>query len=396
MAKVFINESTLKDIGDAIREKRGHNYLIDPANMASEIDKIDDISDFWESALDGGEREYFAYAFGPVFNDDNFKPPIKIIPRTTKACYGNPNEGIEPCSYIKWVGSTAYCTRYEGLKIADVESSPYSASAVFLATRVSHIDGSQMDWVCAHSMLDAFASASQLKSVTGINAINCIDMRHLFRWCHNLETVEFSGFGKATNWMNAFYECFSLKNVTFSPIIPWERIKGSIDFQYCKELTRESIENIINTLSFDTSYLLTLSETAVENAFPKEITKTFRGVVKWNKGAWGDKVDGQYVSVDDGLFVTTYTDGDFGYGYMYEGDWVDDDGNIVTVSAADAPTDTFYFLQYKDETKIPQDITDTYNSTYPIGVNLTLHRTVENYPEWIRLIERSNWIINLV
>lgn len=40
MAKVSINESTLTDIGDAIRAKTGGSALIDPADMADEIEAI--------------------------------------------------------------------------------------------------------------------------------------------------------------------------------------------------------------------------------------------------------------------------------------------------------------------------------------------------------------------
>ena len=40
MAKVFIQESTLTAIGDAIRSKTGKTELIDPANMSTEIASI--------------------------------------------------------------------------------------------------------------------------------------------------------------------------------------------------------------------------------------------------------------------------------------------------------------------------------------------------------------------
>ena len=40
MAKVFIEETTLTAIGDAIRGKTGKTELIDPANMSTEIASI--------------------------------------------------------------------------------------------------------------------------------------------------------------------------------------------------------------------------------------------------------------------------------------------------------------------------------------------------------------------
>lgn len=41
MAKVFIEDSTLTAIGDAIRNKKGTTALIDPANFADEIEAIE-------------------------------------------------------------------------------------------------------------------------------------------------------------------------------------------------------------------------------------------------------------------------------------------------------------------------------------------------------------------
>ena len=41
MPKVFIEETTLTAIGNAIREKTGKTELIDPANMHNEIASIE-------------------------------------------------------------------------------------------------------------------------------------------------------------------------------------------------------------------------------------------------------------------------------------------------------------------------------------------------------------------
>lgn len=41
MVEYFIKESTLTDIADAIREKKGTSYLYDPAEYASEIRSIE-------------------------------------------------------------------------------------------------------------------------------------------------------------------------------------------------------------------------------------------------------------------------------------------------------------------------------------------------------------------
>ncbi len=65
---------------------------------------------------------------------------------------------------------------------------------------------------------------------------------------------------------STFNNCKSLENITFEGIIG-----KSIDFQWSTLLSRESIENIVSCLSTTaTDVTLTLSETAVNNAFTQD------------------------------------------------------------------------------------------------------------------------------
>lgn len=115
---------------------------------------------------------------------------------------------------------------------------------------------------------------------------NCVDMRHAFAYCQNLEEVilNFStknvtyfniacetsrklkkivgalDFSSATNvgWM--FNNCFALEEVTFEP----NTLSISFSFQWCEKLTSESIQSIIDGLAtVETAKTLTLHKNIV-------------------------------------------------------------------------------------------------------------------------------------
>jgi hypothetical protein len=64
MAKVFIEESTLTAIGNAIRNKRGTTTLIDPADFAGEIQAI-------ETGGGGGGADWGEWQTGTIIDSDN-------------------------------------------------------------------------------------------------------------------------------------------------------------------------------------------------------------------------------------------------------------------------------------------------------------------------------------
>lgn len=64
MAKVFIEESTLTAIGNAIRNKRGITTLIDPADFAGEIEAI-------ETGGGGGGADWGEWQTGTIIDSEN-------------------------------------------------------------------------------------------------------------------------------------------------------------------------------------------------------------------------------------------------------------------------------------------------------------------------------------
>lgn len=86
---------------------------------------------------------------------------------------------------------------------------------------------------------------------------------NLFYDARNLKTIKKLIVGAKTPYTNCFINCTALENVTFEGIIG-----RSINFSYSPLLSKESIENIVECLSeSETSQTLTLSQTAVDNAF---------------------------------------------------------------------------------------------------------------------------------
>lgn len=86
---------------------------------------------------------------------------------------------------------------------------------------------------------------------------------YVFTGCAKLVTIRKLILKNNQSFSRYFENCSSLKNITFEGTIGKD-----IDFQWSTLLSRESIENIVSCLSAEsTDKTLTLSETAVNNAF---------------------------------------------------------------------------------------------------------------------------------
>ena len=86
MANVFIEESTLTAIGDAIRAKTGGTEGILPADMPAQIEGISGGGDgfydtFWDAYQSNGARTEYGQAFGGVgWTNTAFKPKYDMTP----------------------------------------------------------------------------------------------------------------------------------------------------------------------------------------------------------------------------------------------------------------------------------------------------------------------------
>lgn len=105
MANIFIEESTMQAIGDAIREKTGKFDGILPADMPAEIQSITSSGGegyeegvqaekvrFWNTYQTNGNRTNYLYAFaGAGWTDATYNPqyPLKIHTNGQRVFYGS-------------------------------------------------------------------------------------------------------------------------------------------------------------------------------------------------------------------------------------------------------------------------------------------------------------------
>lgn len=91
------------------------------------------------------------------------------------------------------------------------------------------------------------------------------DLTDTFSNSGRIHTIEKLILNTNIKYTNTFNKTSALANITIEG-----KIGNAIDFSSCKLLTRASIESIINALSGDISNTVTLSQTAVNNAFTNE------------------------------------------------------------------------------------------------------------------------------
>jgi hypothetical protein len=183
---------------------------------------------FWDDFQMRGTRSTYFYTFSQ-FTDDIFHPKYDIKP-----------------------------TANAGGMFA-------SASIVDLTQRL--IDcGVKLDTQKAKNLTEAFAYSTTITRIPIIDTSSSRNITYLCASCSSLVELEKlilkSDGSQAIS--DAFNYCSSLKNIVFEGVIGQD-----INFQWSTKLTKASIESIITHLSDTASgKTLTLSKTAVHNAFP--------------------------------------------------------------------------------------------------------------------------------
>ena len=228
MAKVFIEESTLSAIGDAIREKEGSTDLVPVTDMASRISAIsggDSYYDtFWDNYQQNGSRTHYIYGFaGLGWNANNFKPKYNMTPQYATAMFRQFSYPIDLVSYLESLGITL-----------DFSQSLYCDSLFY---------------------------ASQINHVGVIDASNCTNggIAEMFAYNSKIETVDKLIVKPTLYFSNTFNSATGLKNITFEG-----EIGENINFVSCKKLSRDSMDSIRDHLSDSvTGKTCTFSQVAV-------------------------------------------------------------------------------------------------------------------------------------
>ena len=181
--------------------------------------------EFWDKVQQNGERKEYNYAFAGVgWTNETFKPKYDIKP--TAFVRGMAYSGIR--------GSLTDILNAQGI-VLDTSGLNYCEyvfdSSVYI-TEIPHIVGNY-----------SFAG--------------------LFLHCNALVTASISVQEKTT-LLNTFNNCRSLVNLTIDGTIGY----NGTNLSWSTALSKASITGIINALSDNTSgYTITLSQTAVNNAF---------------------------------------------------------------------------------------------------------------------------------
>lgn len=210
---------------------------------------------FWDAYQDYGNRTNYSHAFGGggwTKNTIHIKYPINF-PEEKDQWTRNNMSMFERCNYLHYSSPSDAIDFTEICKMIDF-SKCKSATNIF--RNAQNIFNITCDFSNALALSDAFNSSD---GGTRIDHIK-------------LKVTE-----KCTNFSNTFYYCKQLTHLTF---LEGSCIAAKIAFSY-SPLNKDSIVNIINTLSSNTSNLsVSFLLSAVNNAF-----ETSPGVVDGSTSA---------------------------------------------------------------------------------------------------------------
>lgn len=242
MGQGFISKYILRGIADFIRGRKNTTAEIKPVDMVAELESIPTFEQgkqaeydrFWDTYQDYGKRTAFPCSFGGNGWYGNFRPKYDI----------RPTDGY----------------------------------MMFRSFGMINENGNH---VSLKSVLDELGIV--------LDFSNCTNLQYAFQWANPLElgVVDLRSLSQGSN-MFAYANIFSIEELIlyentkidsfFSNVTKLRRLKVSgviakngFNVQWATLLDHDSIVSIINCLSTTTSGLsITLSKTAVENAFTDE------------------------------------------------------------------------------------------------------------------------------
>ena len=235
-AKYVIDEYTLRDIADSIREKTGGTLNIAPEDMAEEILSIhsaeDAYNEFWDEYQNPAHVDCDSRFAGRGWNDETFKPKYNI-----------PNNPPWQTSFSKTFANCGITNLSKILKECGVK----------------------LDFSKTSRADQMFYWANKITAVPEIDVSNVENCYAMFSTATSLVTIEKFKVSAKTNLNNAFYGCLSLENI----VVEGELAYFRTDFSQSTKLSKASIISIIEALSDNVSgdYTLTLSLEAVDIAF---------------------------------------------------------------------------------------------------------------------------------
>ena len=215
MSKVFIEESTLTAIGDAIREKEGSAELIPTAEMAQRI-----------GALSGGGGVDFSQ-WGEIrlvtlncFDNSEATINLPLAQSLEKLCFREKDTSGE------WKNTTVEhltinCPNHVG-SIAYM----LTANATVREGKLKHLT-MNVDTSMATTALNAFYACNELEIIDGT-------------------PLDFSGMTSNSHMTNAFHMCYKLAEVRFKG-----QINVSVAMVKLQQISKATINSVVACLADD-------------------------------------------------------------------------------------------------------------------------------------------------
>ncbi len=225
--KVLVNEETLVDVADAIREKTGTEETYLPSQMGDAIRGIESGSGdswydtFWDAFQENGERGDYRSAFGGSYvndlhywTDEMFRPKYDIIPKQ------NPDN------------------MFQNSRLVDLEKALNDC-------------GRKLDFTKMSNLLDTpnilqyvFMNCRKLVALPIIDLNTIVRLQYTFANCSALKELHLVNLSNECDFVNVFNAVTSLENLTISGVIG----KNGIAINQCNALNHSSLLNILNIL----------------------------------------------------------------------------------------------------------------------------------------------------
>jgi hypothetical protein len=231
MAKVFIEETTLTSIGDAIRDKTGKTDLIDPANMGTEIASIETGGggDLPEEALSlTGECTYKFYGTSWKWYIDSFGNKITTHDITNLA-YAFKNNTVEEIPFTLYVNRPSslvdaffHCGITKCPKIRGTLKMDSGLNLAGMLTECYSI--SDLEDLFESSMLEGYSNIKVTSASSAPDVITfegCTALRNIPSWWYNFKLrSDSTAFPRDTTclYYKGFTNCKALTKATDIPV----------------------------------------------------------------------------------------------------------------------------------------------------------------------------------
>lgn len=235
MALKKYEETDIASIASAIREKTGGDKTYKVSQMPEGVNEV------YEAGKEA-EREDF-------YREYATKNTYYMHGRW--AGMGWTDTTFRPTEDLNFTGNCSYTFYYNGANVDLVEWCKQLGISILVKPTFAN-------YMFAYSIFTRLPE---------LDFSNLTTLSSTFSGCSELVTIDLLKIhpGGSASFSSTFSGCDELQNITVDGLIA-----KNIDFKDCTKLTKASIESIMTHLSPTATFTVTLSQTAVNNAFTTE------------------------------------------------------------------------------------------------------------------------------